>query len=448
MAVKKKIDIEVNASSLEKAAKKISSVDSSLKAIAKSEKKILELLSVSVVKEKALANAKKKTTEALRDQVKEYERLKKISDFSLQQEKRRLEQPKKGLLQSFQERPRGLKGLVDVRSQKVAQEGDERVAAFDEKLVEQRAKRDDLLAAFKAAQAKGEGVESARAALEGQDEKIARTELRKSKAIGENKTELAKLQGLGKVAGGIDSAFKKLGRSAMNLATKPFKDLKEAVVSNVSAMLDFKNGVATFSTASSLITNSAAREQQLKYGLSASQNYAFTQAKEMLGIQGDEDLMYMNAAQRERFLSYMQRYSTWYDELEASGVLASIQEMQLEFKEFKQELAMEFLQWVAQNKDTIMACLRGIFEFIKAIASAVMSIVTFFTGKQPDLYSPDSASDRVSSYSNQSKISNITMNINTTNNATGVLSSQEEFDRFSEENWSKLAKEVVGAIGG
>ena len=32
-------------------------------------------------------------------------------------------------------------------------------------------------------------------------------------------------------------------------------------------------------------------------------------------------------------------------------------------EELKQELAMEFLQWVAENKETIMACIKGIFAF-------------------------------------------------------------------------------------
>ena len=216
-------------------------------------------------------------------------------------------------------------------------------------------------------------------------------------------------------------------------------------------MIDFRSGIATFATGTSLITNAAAREQQLKYGLSSSQNYAFTKAKEMLNIQSDEDLMYMNADQRERLLAYMEQYSRFYDELESSGTLQSIQEMQLEFQELKEELAMEFLSWVAENKETIMAVIKGGFEFIKFIANAIMAIINILTfgsqGKEYDLYSK--ASDEANNNTtDNSKHTQINMNINTTNNATGVLGSQEALDQYQEENWSKLAKQIVGAIGG
>jgi len=186
----------------------------------------------------------------------------------------------------------------------------------------------------------------------------------------------------------------------------------------------------------------------MKYGLTSSQNYAFTQAKSMLGIQTDEDLMYMNASQRDRFLSYMERYSQWYDELESSGVLDSIQEMQLEFEELKQELAMEFLSWVANNKDTIMYCIKATFEFVKAIANFIMKIITLIGGSTDyDLYNSANASDKINNDSHNTS-TNVTINANTTNNATGVLGSQDALDSFNKENWSQLAKQIVGVIGG
>ena len=42
---------------------------------------------------------------------------------------------------------------------------------------------------------------------------------------------------------------------------------------------------------------------------------------------------------------------------------------------------------------------------------------------------------------------NITINANTTNNATGVLSSQDAYNAYSEDNFAKLAKQLMTVIG-
>lgn len=123
--------------------------------------------------------------------------------------------------------------------------------------------------------------------------------------------------------------------------------------------------MATFATGSSLITNSQARTTQMKYGLSDAQTYAFTQTKALLKIDGDEDLMYMNASQRQVFTEYMQKYSGWYEQLMSSGALQDIQKMQLEFAMFKQEVAVELLQFVADNKDTLLAAAKGIMSILE-----------------------------------------------------------------------------------
>ncbi len=269
---------------------------------------------------------------------------------------------------------------------------------------------------------------------------------KRSQSIGNTKTQMNKYAAMAQAAEKVAGQLKKVASTLL----KPFKDLASAIMSTVKEMLDFKSGVATYNTQGSLITNSTAREQQMKYGLTSSQNYAFTQAKSMLNIQSDEDLMYMNSEQRDKFLGYMERYSAWYDQLESSGVLADIQEMQLEFNEFKQEIAMEFLQWVAENKETIMGCIKGIFNFVKSIANFVLGIVRVLTGGR---YNAENIADSSDSYDSNTTNNNqrstvINVNANTTNNATGVLSSQEALDAYNKENFNKLAKQLVTAIGG
>ena len=224
------------------------------------------------------------------------------------------------------------------------------------------------------------------------------------------------------------------------LVAIPFKKLAEGAMDVVKSFMDLKTGIATFSTATTLISNQAAREQQMKYGLTSAQNFAFTQAKQMLNIQGDEDLMYMNQKQREKFLSYMQRYSIWFDQMQQSGVLDNIQEMQLEFNELKQQIGMEFLSWVAANKETIMGAIKGIFEAVKWIANLVLDIIRIFSfGKDTT-----SLAATAGMYTTNNRTVNI--NTNTTNNNT--FANQSDVNRYTNQSTEGLVKVIVGAIGG
>lgn len=237
-------------------------------------------------------------------------------------------------------------------------------------------------------------------------------------------------------------------QAVINTVAKSFKTLlapldsfRKNIINATTALLQANTGVASYSSGS-LFTNAKARETKLKYGMSDAQSFAFTQAKSMLNINGDEDLMYMNSAQRERLLAYMDKYSQWYNEMESSGVLASIQEMQLEFKEFYNEIAMEFLQWVAENKDTIMTCIRGIFEIVKGIANMVMSIIKLFggnTNSYASAYSSDTYNSGSTSTDNSRNI-NLNVNSNITNNGS-QMSSQTADDKM----WSDIAKQIATA---
>lgn len=267
---------------------------------------------------------------------------------------------------------------------------------------------------------------------------------------GEIKANVGKYQAMAAAAQMVANQLSRLGKKVTGIVLAPFKTLVTKVKSLVLDIIELRSGVQTYATSSSLITNAAAREQQIKYGLSSDKNYAFTKAKELLNIKSDEDLMYMNKNQRDRLLQYMDQYSRWYQQMESSGVLESIQEMQMEWAELKEELSMEFLSWVAQNKDTIMTCVRGIFETIKFVANLIMGVVRLLGGNTSNynLYDPARNSDTVNTTNNNQRSVINNFNINTTNNATGVLGSPEALDQYTKENWSDLAKKVVGAIGG
>ena len=222
---------------------------------------------------------------------------------------------------------------------------------------------------------------------------------------------------------------------------------------------DMSNFIKTASTSdfgTSLITSSSSRSQQLRYGLTGAQNFALSQTMSMLGISGEEDLMYMNTGQRSLFTSYMEKYINWYNEVSSSGVLQDIQLMQLDFKMFRQELAMDLLNWISQNKDTIMDAVKATISAAKWIAEILLNIIKFFGNIGTGLFggsssvSIDSAnatmtSDRLlSGYSstNNSKSVSISMS-NTISGSGDVNSIREELNNFGD----RLVKETSLAVG-
>lgn len=221
-------------------------------------------------------------------------------------------------------------------------------------------------------------------------------------------------------------------------------------------MSNFIKAASTSDFGTSLIASSSSRSQQLRYGLTGAQNFALSQTMSMLGMSGEEDLMYMNTGQRALFTNYMEKYINWYNEVSSSGVLQDIQLMQLDFKMFRQELAMDLLNWISQNKDTIMDAVKATISAAKWIAEILLNIIKFFGNIGTGLFggsssvSIDSAnatmtSDRLlSGYSstNNSKSVSISMS-NTISGSGDVNSIREELNNFGD----RLVKETSLALG-
>lgn len=440
---KKKIKIDVDSKELKTAL-------NLLKEMSKTQKEMVKLFGDLFNREKEGVKVEKERTNELKNQQKILADLvQKRKELELTIQKRELEKGQPSWIDQYQ-RYKGFSGSFNRMADVVSEQGQQKIDEFDKQLLEQKEERARIAGNLEQAKLEGQDTTALESQLEAQDKLIESTDLARSASIGETKTQLNNINAMGNAAKKVDKAFEKMKEKVLDLIKKPFKDLYENVTKVVTAMLKLENGIASFNTATSLVTNTAAREQQMKYGLTSAQNYAFTRAKELLNIQSDEDLMYMNKDQRDRFLSYMEKYSQWFDKMESSGVLEQIQEMQLTFRELYEELAMDFLQWVAANKDAIMEAIKGIFEIIKIVGKAVIDILNFIKPiGSPNTYSLSNVGTLSDGITNtNTKNTTITINANTTNNATGVLSSQQALDNWSKENWSNLAKQIVGVIGG
>lgn len=257
------------------------------------------------------------------------------------------------------------------------------------------------------------------------------------------------------IATEVLSAYASVVKSATGV-TLSLKENLNDLVTNIGSILNAKSGAGTYMSGSTLFSNAMARQQQMRYGLSNAQNYALSQSMSLLGMSGEEDLMYMNSKQRQAFTRFMDRYSSWYEKMESSGVFERVQEMQLDIEMMKQEITMDFMEWFAENKDTILGAIKVTANAVLTIAKVVGGAFSW-VGKGlawlggGSLNSDSALSSTLSagysdsrSYSTNSRMNNVTVNM--TNNATGVLSNQGAFEDYFGEQIKQLSKEISAEL--
>ena len=189
------------------------------------------------------------------------------------------------------------------------------------------------------------------------------------------------------------------------------------ILKNASDTANLYKGMATYS-ANSLVVNSAARETMLKYGMTGQQAWAFQQASEMFGVSSDEDLLYMTATQRQVFTQYMQK---------------------------QQEMSMEFLQWVAENKDTLTTIAKTTLQVLKGLVQILGKIFTFFGIDYSDSaygWSSTAMSDASNSVTNTT---NRNVSVKMTNNVNGMFN-QNEMEQFLNDKLETAVRSAATAL--
>ena len=261
------------------------------------------------------------------------------------------------------------------------------------------------------------------------------------------------------VAKVIIDTLKKIGQLAKDTLGISFsiKDNFQSMVKSVGEMLDLRSGMATYNTSTSLITNSKARETQMRYGLSSGQTYALTRTMGLMNMSGDEDLMYMNREQVALFRTFMGKYDAWYNQLQSSGVLDNIQKTQLDLEMFKEELAVDFMQWFAANKDTLLTAIKSTAKFVMKLTEIVAKITEWINGGVGSIfgmnksygsgYISESMSDYVGNRGSGATVKTVNINVHQTNNASGVISDQQHLEEFFGEQMGKYAQEIALALG-
>lgn len=135
---------------------------------------------------------------------------------------------------------------------------------------------------------------------------------------------------------------------------------------------------AAYSVSTSYKSNSQAREQMLTWGLSESQNYAFTQAKKLMNM-SDEDLYWMNDNQKQMFSELMQKETEIYEQMTSDGTLESFQKMEIDMEVLKQEFYTYVVKFISENKDTIIYCMETGIQLLEGIMKVVSVLSSFST---------------------------------------------------------------------
>lgn len=171
----------------------------------------------------------------------------------------------------------------------------------------------------------------------------------------------------------------------------------------------------------SQLSNSQTRELMFSYGLNNAQAYGLTQAQQLVGVESFEDMMYMNAQEREQFIEAFQKYTEKYDALYESGFFEDMQDFQYEMKDFKLEMQHDVMKFFVENKDLIKSGMKAIIQIAEWILKFFGSIVDAFSSAgRSDSERSAAVSDIISNYTNTTT----TNNNSTTNNNTFNINSQ------------------------
>ena len=255
-----------------------------------------------------------------------------------------------------------------------------------------------------------------------------------STKLGESITKAFEDSPIGKtIAAGFTSALKGDNsiKSMFMSAVDEFAKIVKGALEELDNMLEF-----------SQLSSSRTREYAFNYGFSSSEAYGFDKAMQQVGLQSEEDLWYMNSQETRQFQEAMTKYANRYTELYNQGFFERLQDYQYEMEAFKLDMQLEVIEFFMNNKDVIMATLKGLMKASEFIVKALGWIVDFFSLDSTRSTSQRSAAtaDIINSYSN-ARNTNVKID-NTFNNVAK-----------SDQTWLANAgtmtyEQVVRALGG
>jgi len=204
--------------------------------------------------------------------------------------------------------------------------------------------------------------------------------------------------------------------------------------------------MASYDLQNSLFTNSSAREQALKYGImDPAQNYALSQVMGELGMspESEEDLMFMNPAQQEKFAERMGYWSGKYTELANKDFFRTVQEFQLEWSEFKYGMELGMIEFFMQNKDTIKQVMEAGMQFMEGTLTLLGSILDFLQISRSDTQRNAASMEIVRNYIGGTNTTSVNIS-NTLNPSSQVLTDKQMLSQAGQLSYAQLIEALKG----
>lgn len=218
----------------------------------------------------------------------------------------------------------------------------------------------------------------------------------------------------GKILGNVSATFS-------NAMMKAIKNIGKFFVDTFKQSFEKLKEMAAFDAGTTLYSDSTKRERQLTFGLTGAQNYAMTNAMQMLGMKDINDLMWANANQKSEYNRLTAILEEQYNKLEATGIFATAQQFQLDMSLMKLQFQNTVYQFIAAHKSQLETVLNMSLKFMEGVLNFLGVIVDGISSILGNNYASSDALAAASTTNNSSTDNSrtITATVNYTNNQGG-----------------------------
>ena len=127
----------------------------------------------------------------------------------------------------------------------------------------------------------------------------------------------------------------------------------------------------------SRLSNQAVREQAFEFGFSPAENYAYTQAMDVMGLSSFEDLYFLTEKQWTRFNNNFEKFQERYTKLYDEGFFDAVEDFNYQMAEWEEDLKYTFLQFVVDNKEDVM----DLLDLVENILETTAKMTSWFFGE-------------------------------------------------------------------
>ena len=127
----------------------------------------------------------------------------------------------------------------------------------------------------------------------------------------------------------------------------------------------------------SRLSNQAVREQAFEFGFSPAENYAYTQAMDVMGLSSFEDLYFLTENQWTRFNNNFEKFQERYIRLYDEGFFDAVEDFNYQMAEWEEDLKYTFLQFVVDNKEDVM----DLLDLVENILETTVKMTSWFFGE-------------------------------------------------------------------